>query len=411
MFLVCQKEESVRRAFEAVLKQAESDKKFARLVAEKSERVLRSKKKSRAAIGPRRSYTASEDADRLSAAQDWQISAKKLRCVSGRSAEAPGDRRRRDERNLGRRHRCGLVRIQGRGFRSRLELLAHYEFPYPAEVRHAVLAAMNAARQRGRSVAAEFSAGRTLRQCGAGGAAARRLECELVGCHGQTIYHQGTPKPYLGRRIACTWQTGEGAVIAAQLGVPVVSDFRPADMAAGGKGAPLVPFLDYMLYRHRRYGRIVQNLGGIGNLTAIPPRPQPDQVIAFDTGPGNMVIDAVTERAFRSPFDRNGRLAAKGDPIERVMVETLRQPFFRQRPPKTAGREQFGREFVRAISALCRRADPHDVIATATALTARSIGMAVRDLYCRCSTTSPSADGRRGFANSSSPAAERRTPP
>lgn len=205
-----------------------------------------------------------------------------------------------------------------------------------------------------------------------------RLECELVGCHGQTLYHQGNPAPFLGRRIACTWQTGEAAMIAAKVGVPVVSDFRPADMAAGGKGAPLVPFLDYVLYRHRCFGRIVQNLGGIGNLTAIPPRAQPEQLLAFDTGPGNMVIDAVTAHVFDKPFDRNGRLAARGEPIERVLREVLRQPYFRQKPPKTAGREQFGREFVREFLRLCRRADENDIVATATALTARSIGIAVR---------------------------------
>jgi anhydro-N-acetylmuramic acid kinase len=149
-------------------------------------------------------------------------------------------------------------------------------------------------------------------------------------------------------------------------------------MAAGGKGAPLVPFLDYVLYRHRRYGRIVQNLGGIANLTAIPPRALPEDVVAFDTGPGNMVIDAVTEHLFERPFDRNGRIAARGEPIERVLQQLLRNPFFRQRPPKTAGREQFGREFVRELLRLCRRADEHDIVATATALTARSIGVAVR---------------------------------
>ena len=149
-------------------------------------------------------------------------------------------------------------------------------------------------------------------------------------------------------------------------------------MAAGGKGAPLVPFLDYVLYRHRRYGRIVQNLGGIANLTAIPPRALPEDVVAFDTGPGNMVIDAVTEHLFERPFDRNGRIAARGEPIERVLQQLLRNPFFRQKPPKTAGREQFGREFVRELLRLCRRADDHDIVATATALTARSIGVAVR---------------------------------
>lgn len=272
-----------------------------------------------------------------------------------------------------------LVRVQGRGFRSRLELLAHYQFPYPAEVRRAVLAAMNA---KAASVAdlsrLSFTLGELYADAVRTAQRRARLECELVGCHGQTLYHQGTPAPFLGRRTACTWQAGEAAIIAAKVGVPVVSDFRPADMAAGGKGAPLVPFLDYVLYRHRRYGRIVQNLGGIANLTAIPPRAEPNQLLAFDTGPGNMVIDAVTAHLFDKPFDRNGRLAARGQPIERVLREMMRHPFFRQKPPKTAGREQFGREFVREFLRLCRRADENDIVATATALTARSIGLAIR---------------------------------
>ena len=272
-----------------------------------------------------------------------------------------------------------LVRVQGRGFRSRLELLAHYEFPYPAEVRRAVLAAMNAKSAGVADLARlNFVLGELYGDAVRTAQRRARLECELVGCHGQTLYHQGNPAPFLGRRITCTWQTGEAAVIATKIGVPVVSDFRPADMTAGGKGAPLVPFLDYVLYRHRRYGRIVQNLGGIGNLTAIPPNALPEQLVAFDTGPGNMVIDAVTAHLFDKPFDRNGRLAARGEPIERVLRELLRHLFFRQKPPKTAGREQFGREFVREFLRLCRRADENDIVATATALTARSIGVAVR---------------------------------
>ena len=271
-----------------------------------------------------------------------------------------------------------LTRIQGRGFRSRLELLAHYHFAYPAEVRRTILATMNAASAGVADLSRlNFLLGELYADAVHAAQRRARLECQLVGCHGQTIYHQGTAKTFLGRRISCTWQTGEAAAVAAKLGVPVVSDFRPADMAAGGKGAPLVPFLDYVLYRHRRYGRIVQNLGGIGNLTAIPPRAQPDDVIAFDTGPGNMVIDAVTEQLFGKSYDRNGRLAARGEPIDRVLRELLRNPYFRQKPPKTAGREQFGREFVREFLRLCKRADDSDIIATATALTARSIGLSV----------------------------------
>jgi len=272
-----------------------------------------------------------------------------------------------------------LVRIQGRGFRSRVELLAHYQFPYPDNVRRAVLAAMNARTANVSDLSRlNFLLGELYADAVRTAERRAGLECELIGCHGQTLYHQGDAKLFLGRRIACTWQAGEAAAIAAKLGVPVVSDFRPADMAVKGKGAPLVPFLDYVLYRHRRYGRIVQNLGGIGNLTAIPPRAKPEDVIAFDTGPGNMVIDAVTEHLFGRPYDRNGRFAARGEPIERVLQQMLRHPFFRQKPPKSAGREQFGREFARQFLRLCRRADENDIVATATALTARSIGTAVR---------------------------------
>jgi anhydro-N-acetylmuramic acid kinase len=272
-----------------------------------------------------------------------------------------------------------LVRIQGRGFRSRLELLAHSHFPYPPQVRRAVLAAMNATSTSVAELSRlNFLLGELYSDAVIQTQRRGRIECELVGCHGQTLYHQGRAERHLGRQLACTWQIGEAAVIAARVGVPVVSDFRPADMAAGGKGAPLVPFLDYVLYRHARFGRIVQNIGGIANLTAIPATAQPEKVTAFDTGPGNMVIDAVTERLFGKPYDRNGGLAAKGKPIETVLKKVLAQPFFRQKPPKTAGREQFGREFVSELLRLCGRSDKHDIIATATALTARSIANAVR---------------------------------
>src|ERR1035437_4077473 len=190
-----------------------------------------------------------------------------------------------------------LVRIQGRGFRSRFELLAHYEFPYPTNVRRTILASMNA---RSASVAdlsrLHFLLGELYADAVRAAQRRARLECELVGCHGQTLYHQGSPALFLGRRIACTCQAGEAAIIAAKIGVPVVSDFRLSDMAAGGKGAPLVPFLDYALFRDTHVGRIVQNIGGIANLTAIPARAALDEVVAFDTGPGNMVIDAVTEQ-------------------------------------------------------------------------------------------------------------------
>jgi anhydro-N-acetylmuramic acid kinase len=205
-----------------------------------------------------------------------------------------------------------------------------------------------------------------------------RVKVNLVGCHGQTLYHQGEAERFLGRKIAATWQTGEAAIIAARVGVPVVSDFRPADMAVGGKGAPLVPFLDYMLFRDARVGRIVQNIGGIANLTAILAGAAASDVFAFDTGPGNMVIDAVTEELFGQPFDRDGKIAASGKVMDTVIDGMLRRDIFRRKPPKAAGREEFGREFVREFLRSCGRCRKQDVVATATALTVRSIADAVR---------------------------------
>src|SRR5580704_10714754 len=191
----------------------------------------------------------------------------------------------------------------------RLHLLAHAEYPYPKPVRRAVLAAMNS---RQASVADLARLNFLLAELYADAVLATEhrfhLKAELVGCHGQTLYHQGEAARFLGRKLAATWQTGEGAVVAARVGVPVVSDFRPADMAAGGKGAPLVPFLDFLLYRDSRVGRIVQNVGGIANLTAIPASASPNSVVAFDTGPGNMLIDAVTDQLFGKAFDRDGRI-------------------------------------------------------------------------------------------------------
>ncbi|PYX36768.1 MAG: anhydro-N-acetylmuramic acid kinase, partial [Acidobacteria bacterium] len=270
-----------------------------------------------------------------------------------------------------------LVRIASS---SRFHLLAHASYPYPKAVRKAVLAAMNAPSasvadlSRLNFVLGELYAGAVL-------AAQRKfhLKADLVGCHGQTLFHQGDAHKFLGKRVAVTWQTGEAAVIAACVGIPVVSDFRPSDMAAGGKGAPLVPFLDYLMFRDPQVGRIVQNIGGIANLTAIPAGAPLNKVIAFDTGPGNMVIDAVMEQLFHRPLDRDGRIAASGTVLDKIVAAFLREPFFRKQPPKTAGREEFGREFVKEFIRRCARAPKPDMVATATALTARSIAEAIRN--------------------------------
>lgn len=271
-----------------------------------------------------------------------------------------------------------LVRI-GERSRRRFELIGHAEYSYSKKVRAAVLAAMNASAASVAELARlNFLLGELYADAVLACQRRFRAKVNLVGCHGQTLYHQGEPQLFLGRRIAATWQTGEAAILAARVGVPVVSDFRPADMAAGGKGAPLVPFLDFILFRDARLGRIAQNIGGIANLTAIPAGASARDVIAFDTGPGNMVIDSVTEKLFGQPFDRDGQIAASGTVLDKVVHDMLRHEFFRKRPPKTAGREEFGREFVRDFLRRCGRCQKQDAIATATALTANSIADAVR---------------------------------
>jgi anhydro-N-acetylmuramic acid kinase len=273
----------------------------------------------------------------------------------------------------------------------KLKLLGHSSFPYSAAVRRAVLGAMNSQQASVADLARlNFLLGDLYGEAVLASQKKLRAKAELVGCHGQTIYHQGAAENFLGKRLAVTWQTGEASRIAALLGVPVVSDFRPADMAAGGQGAPLVPLLDYRLYRDQRVGRIALNIGGISNVTAIRPSAAPDDIIAFDTGPGNMVMDTLAGELFGQPFDRDGRLAASGRVLPDVVEKFLRRGFFRLKPPKTAGREVFGREFVKQFLEKLRRSGSktkrrgtasariEDLIATATALTAQSIADALR---------------------------------
>jgi anhydro-N-acetylmuramic acid kinase len=275
--------------------------------------------------------------------------------------------------------------LPGRGGpRPTIKLLGHAEYSYPRKVRAAILAAMNAEHARVADLARlNFLLGELYADAVLATQRQFRVKAALVGCHGQTLYHQGEEQPFLGRKVAATWQTGEASVIAARTGVPVVSDFRPADMAVGGKGAPLVPYLDLMLFSDPKIGRIVQNVGGIANLTAIAPGAHAGRLLAFDTGPGNMVIDAVTEALFGRAFDRGGKIAASGMVLEPVLKQVLLRKFFRAKPPKTAGREEFGREFVRDFLARCGGFRKEDVVATATALTARSIRDAVQRFVIR----------------------------
>lgn len=272
-----------------------------------------------------------------------------------------------------------IVDIHG----SRIDTIAFHSAPYPKKVRESILAVSNAttttaAIARLNFLLGELYADAVRETCRR--SRVRLKSLDLVGCHGQTIYHQGEPRQFLGRSIATTLQTGEASVIAERIGVPVVSDFRTRDMAAGGKGAPLVPYVDYLLFRHRTRGRVALNIGGIANVTAIPAGARPDQVFAFDTGPGNMVIDALASEFTRGRqhFDQDGRIAATGRVNRQMLDHLLGDSYFQRHPPKTAGREQYGSEFIERMK---RSELPlRDLIATATALTAATIAAAIERL-------------------------------
>jgi anhydro-N-acetylmuramic acid kinase len=269
-----------------------------------------------------------------------------------------------------------VVRIAPGKLRPKLTLIAHEGFPFPAALRRAVLAAMNAGSTSTAELARlNWRLGIAYAEAVQATVKRHRVKLDLIGCHGQTLFHQARPATYAGQKFTCTWQAGEAAVIAAAIEVPVVSNFRPADIAAGGQGAPLVPLLDYVLFADPKRGRVLQNIGGIANLTAIPAGTKASQVIAFDTGPGNMVIDALAHELFAKPFDRNGTLAATGRVLEPVLATELRNPYYRLKPPRTAGREQFGRAYAADFLVKCRNVseNPQDALATATTLTAETI--------------------------------------
>jgi anhydro-N-acetylmuramic acid kinase len=254
---------------------------------------------------------------------------------------------------------------------ARVSTVAFRSFAYPAEVREAVLGVSNTTTTTGAIARLGFRLGELYARAVKDTCRAARVplgSVALIGCHGQTIYHEGG---------VTTMQIGEAAVIAEQTGIPVVSDFRTRDIAAGGQGAPLVPYVDYLLYRDSRRGRVALNIGGIANITAIPAGAKPEDVVAFDTGPGNMVVDALV-RAYsggKSNYDRDGRIAARGKVIPELLERLLADSYYRRKPPKSAGREQYGKEFVSALDGR-----PEDVIATATVLTAATVAMGVRQL-------------------------------
>lgn len=269
--------------------------------------------------------------------------------------------------------------------RVRAELVAFENRPYPKDVRGRIfelfnprLATVDRVGQMN-MLLGELYAEAALSVIAAAGLTPGDIR--VIGSHGQTIWHTPEEEQIEGYGLRYTVQIGEGSVIAARTGIPCVSDFRTADMAVGGQGAPLVPFTEYMLYREESRTLLLQNIGGIGNMTVLPAGCSPEQVYAFDTGPGNMIIDGLVSRLYPGQsMDLGGEIAARGQ-VHAELLEELQQESYYSLPlPKSTGRERFGALYVdRLLSFQARHgvADA-DMVATATALTAWSIGDAYR---------------------------------
>jgi anhydro-N-acetylmuramic acid kinase len=269
-----------------------------------------------------------------------------------------------------------VVDIRRMQNRLRLKPLAFRSVPYPKPVREALLSVSNAMTHTATISRLHFLLGDLY--ANAILEATKKHKAKLIGLHGQTIVHEGLAVEYLGHRVASTYQIGEAAVVAERTGIPTISNFRERDIAAGGQGAPLVPCVDYLLFRDRRINRVVINIGGIANITVIPRGARATDVVAFDTGPGNMVIDALVRHFTegKQHYDRNGSIAKRGEVHDRLLESMLSDPYFTVKPPKTTGRERFGQEFVSGL--LATGIPIEHLIATATEFTAQSIALGVR---------------------------------
>ena len=267
-----------------------------------------------------------------------------------------------------------LVRIEGSGVDSKVKLIHFTTVPFRNDIKSEIQQALSIENSNVQLICSlNFKLGLCFANavkevCKEANFSLEQLD--LIGSHGQTIYHQ--PKPE-GNMISSTLQIGEPAVITYETNTTVISNFRTMDMAAGGQGAPLVPYSEVILYRDPSKNRLLQNIGGIGNVTVIPSQKSDQNVIAFDTGPGNMIIDEVCQRLFQLPYDQNGEIAEQGEVVDEILTYCMNHPFLKMNPPKSTGREQFGEEFV---SELLKRFEKHskeNILTTVTRFTASSI--------------------------------------
>jgi len=272
---------------------------------------------------------------------------------------------------------AALVRVSGSGVGTHLTQLDFGTYPYPAGLRSLILE--NSLPGTGsvdllcelNVVIAHFFADAVKKI--ARKARVRLSDIDLIGSHGQTVHHLPQLKRIFGKTIRSGLQIGDPATIAKLTGITTVGDFRTGDMAVGGQGAPLVPYFDYLMFRSKTKNRILLNLGGIANFTALPKKCSVEDVVAFDTGPANMVIDGLMLELYGRKFDRNGSIAQSGWVATDLLSELMTHPYFKQRPPKSTGREVFGKMILPKILKHRRTLEKEDLIATATRWTALSV--------------------------------------
>lgn len=284
---------------------------------------------------------------------------------------------------------AALCRITGHGTATKVEQLGFVFDPFDTQVRDEILRLAGGQE----ATAADFcrinfllgrlyaeTSLRLCRECGA-----EPKDIDLVGSHGQTLWHIPQPETYLGQTFRSTLQLGECSVLTETFGCPVVGDFRVRDVAAGGLGAPLVPYSEYLIYRSETKCIALQNIGGIGNITCLPPACKPEEVFAFDTGPGNMVMDAVYGAITHGEkrFDEGGAFAAKGRVHQPLLNLMMDDEYIRRQPPKTTGREYYGPAYVERImvEAKAQHLTDEDLMATVTAFTAATIAYSVEHFF------------------------------
>jgi len=270
-----------------------------------------------------------------------------------------------------------LLRIRGSGTATRFEQLAFATYPFPKGVRRLLLknSAPGTSRvdeiTRLNFLLAELYAEAVralVRRAGK-----KLSDIAVIGSHGQTIHHLPKPVTLFGHTVRATLQIGDPSVLATLTGVTTVGDFRVADMAVGGQGAPLVPYVDWLLFRSKTVNRLLLNIGGIANVTVLPKRCSAEGVFAFDTGPGNMVVDSLMHEFYGKSFDQNGATARRGDVALELFNLMRKHPYLKTGPPKSTGREEFGEGFVRSILRHASGYDREDIVATAAQFTAYAV--------------------------------------